>query len=104
MSSIFRIIGWAEGVSCLVLLGVAMPLKYGLDMPMMTRVVGMAHGVLFIAYVTLATWIAYHQPWPLRLLFQSYIASLLPFGTFVFQKKLDKASLPVPSSPAMVSR
>lgn len=92
MNQIFRIVGWLEGVSYLLLLGVAMPLKYGLDMPGMVRVVGMAHGILFMAYVGLATWIAYRQPWPLKLLFQSYIASVLPFGTFVFQKKLDRVS------------
>lgn len=90
MNSLFRIVGWTEGVSYLLLLGVAMPLKYGLDMPAMTRVVGMAHGILFVGYVALATWIAYHQQWPLRRLFQSYLASVLPFGTFIFQKKLDR--------------
>ena len=46
-----RIIGTAEALSLLILLFIAMPLKYMMDMPQMVRVVGMVHGVLFILYV-----------------------------------------------------
>ena len=49
-----RVIGLLEGISFLVLLGVAMPLKYVWDEPQAVRGVGMAHGVLFLAYVTAA--------------------------------------------------
>ena len=50
----FRIISTLEAISFLVLLGIAMPLKYIWDMPEMVSVVGMAHGVLFIAYLVMA--------------------------------------------------
>lgn len=87
MISLFRWIGLAEGLSYLLLLGVAMPLKYVWGMPETTRLVGAAHGALFIAYVALATLLAYRRPWPVRVLLYSYVASVLPFGTFVFQRK-----------------
>ena len=48
-----RILGNIEGVSYLLLLGIAMPMKYLLDMPMAVKIVGMAHGVLFLAYCLL---------------------------------------------------
>jgi integral membrane protein len=51
----FRIVAFWEGISFLLLLFVAMPLKYGLGLDMAVRIVGMAHGVLFLAYcLTLA--------------------------------------------------
>src|SRR5690606_19075252 len=47
----FRAISITEGISLLVLLFIAMPLKYGFDMPGMVKYVGWAHGLLFILYV-----------------------------------------------------
>lgn len=77
-----RVIGFLEGVSFLVLLGVAMPLKYYWGEPQAVRVVGMAHGVLFIAYVAAAVqaWLGYDWSWKRAALV--IIASLVPFGTF----------------------
>ena len=48
-----RILGNVEGVSYLLLLGVAMPLKYAFGLPLAVKIVGMAHGVLFLAYCAL---------------------------------------------------
>jgi integral membrane protein len=45
-----RFVGFVEGVSYLVLLFIAMPLKYWAGMPLAVRVVGMLHGVLFILF------------------------------------------------------
>jgi integral membrane protein len=77
-----RVIGFLEGVSFLVLLGVAMPLKYYWGEPQAVRVVGMAHGVLFIAYVAAAVqaWLEYDWSWKRAALVVA--ASLVPFGTF----------------------
>lgn len=77
-----RVIGFIEGVSFLVLLGIAMPLKYFWDAPQAVRVVGMAHGVLFIAYVAAAVqaWLEYDWSWKRAALVIA--ASLVPFGTF----------------------
>ena len=46
--------GIAEGISFLVLLGIAMPLKYLFDQPMAVTIVGWAHGVLFVVFIFLA--------------------------------------------------
>lgn len=77
-----RVIGFLEGVSFLVLLGIAMPLKYVWDEPQAVRVVGMAHGVLFLAYVAAAVqaWLDYDWPW--KRAAWVIAASLVPFGTF----------------------
>jgi len=90
MTKLFRWIGFAEGVSFLILLGIAMPLKYWLGYPLATRIVGMAHGILFILYVGLATLISIEKKWPTRVLMWAYAASVLPFGTFVFQRRFNE--------------
>jgi integral membrane protein len=77
-----RVVAFLEGVSFLVLLGVAMPLKYIWHEPLAVRVVGMAHGVLFLAYLwaTLQALLAYEWTWKRAGLVA--LASLVPFGTF----------------------
>lgn len=87
-----KIVGFLEGVSYLLLLGVCMPLKYGLDIPEPTKVVGMAHGVLFVYYCLLVIWVAIQNHWPLWNTFWALVASLLPFGPFVADRKLFKES------------
>lgn len=87
MLSLFRWIGRFEGLSFLLLLGIAMPLKYIWGMPEAVRVVGMAHGILFLAYVAMANYVALEMGWSRRVWFLSMVASVLPFGTFVFEKK-----------------
>ncbi len=83
-----RMIGWWEGVSFLVLLGVAMPLKYFAGMPQAVRVVGMAHGVLFMLYVLAAIQAAVEYNWPWKKTALVLIASVLPAGPFVVDAKL----------------
>lgn len=85
-----RFIGFWEGVSFLVLLLIAMPLKYFADWPQGVRVVGMAHGVLFLAYL-LATWqAAMEHNWPLKRTAIVVVASLLPAGPFVVDARILK--------------
>lgn len=83
-----RGIGWWEGVSFLLLLGVAMPLKYFADMPIAVRVVGMAHGVLFMLYVLAAIQAALAYDWPWKRTALVLIASVLPGGPFVVEAKI----------------
>lgn len=86
----FRRIAFAEGVSFLVLLGIAMPLKYFANMPKAVSVVGMIHGILFVAFMILAweTMSTLNKKfgWFIR----AFIASVIPFGTFVLDKELKK--------------
>ena len=83
-----RVIGFWEGVSFLVLLGIAMPLKYYAGEPGAVRVVGMAHGVLFMLYVGAAIQTALHRDWPWQRTALVLLASVLPAGPFVVDAKL----------------
>jgi integral membrane protein len=86
----FRIVAYAEGVSFLVLLGIAMPLKYAYGMPQAVKIVGMVHGVLFLAYIGFLAWLASENSWPLKRVIFGFIASVLPFGPFVFDASLHR--------------
>jgi integral membrane protein len=88
----FRWIAIAEGLSFLLLLGIAMPLKYLADMPLMVRIVGSLHGGLFVLYVLAAFRAAHHARWSGRQLIIALVASLLPFGPFVIDHKLKEES------------
>lgn len=91
MRTIFRVSGWLEGLSYLLLLGVAMPIKYVWGDPSWVSVVGSAHGALFVLYVLLAFVLFLREKWSIRKFVYALIASFLPFGPFVFDAKyLDK--------------
>ncbi|MNS16953.1 hypothetical protein D3C72_486170 [compost metagenome] len=83
----FRGIAFAEGCSFLLLLGIAMPLKYWAGMPQAVHLVGSAHGALFIAYVIAAGLVFTVGKWPLHRAPGVFLASVLPFGTFVMERK-----------------
>jgi len=78
----FRIVSFIEGLSFIILLGIAMPLKYYAGMPDAVRVVGMAHGVLFIAYCFLGLQATLVYGWSFGRALLLFVASLIPFGTF----------------------
>jgi integral membrane protein len=88
MLKLLRITGFMEGISYLVLLGIAMPLKYALDIKSPTWFVGMAHGVLFVGYVMLVLVVAMQKKWKISIIFWALLASLLPFATFIADKKI----------------
>ncbi|MCX6955091.1 MAG: DUF3817 domain-containing protein [Verrucomicrobia bacterium] len=83
-----RVIGFWEGLSFLVLLGIAMPLKYFAGWPLAVRVVGMAHGVLFMLYLWAAIQVAIDRNWPWRRTALVLLASVLPAGPFVIEAKV----------------
>jgi len=91
----FRTIAILEGISFL-LLGVTMLLKYAANMPLPNKIVGYAHGILFIAYMA---WLYFNwvdKKWTFKALVLLFVASLVPFGTFiadtVFLKKEELKS------------
>jgi integral membrane protein len=86
-----RIVGFLEGVSFLLLLGIAMPLKYMANRPEAVSVVGMAHGVLFLLYLAAAIQAALEHDWTWRKPALLFLAALLPFGPFVADAKLLRA-------------
>lgn len=85
-----RFIGMIEGISYLVLLFVSMPLKYIFKFPQAVIINGWVHGFLFVllAIGILKTWVL--CKWPFKRALIAGIASLVPFGTFWFDKSLQK--------------
>ena len=81
-----RVTGIAEGISFLVLLFVAMPLKYFLDFPLAVKVVGWAHGILFILYVVIVFLSTRAMKWSLVDVFTALVASLVPGGTLFLDR------------------
>ena len=79
---ILRIVAILEGISFLVLLLIAMPLKYYAGIPEVNQVVGMAHGVLFIAYILMILVVGTDKKWALGKLLLLFFLSLVPLGTF----------------------
>ena len=86
--SLLRTLGLLEGTSYLLLLGIAMPLKYLWGEPLAVKIVGALHGALFLLYVGLAAWVGFKLRWPFRRLMAIFIASMLPCGPFVVDRSL----------------
>lgn len=86
----FRKIAFAEGLSFLILLGIAMPLKYFANMPMAVRIVGGLHGALFVAYIVLAWEVMGSAKKSYGWFFKALLASIIPFGTFVLDREWKK--------------
>jgi integral membrane protein len=83
-----RVVGFLEGLSFLVLLLIAMPLKYLAGQPAAVRHVGMAHGALFVLYVLLVIGAAIEYGWSVRKAALAFVASVVPLGTFWADKRL----------------
>lgn len=83
-----RLLAILEGISYLLLLGICMPLKYVWDIPEPTYPVGLAHGVLFVAYGIWVLIVTRQKKWSFKTMFLAGVASLLPFGTFVADKRI----------------
>jgi len=89
----FRKVSLAEGCSLLILLLIAMPLKYFFDFPEAVKVTGWIHGVLFIVYVVMLLVLEIRYRWSFLFLAGAFFASLIPFGTFVLDRYLrEKAA------------
>ncbi len=87
---IFRIIAFLEGLSYVLLLVVAVPIKYLNDDPTLVKALGMPHGLLFMGYIALSVILRSENQWFKTNFFKILIAAVIPFGTFVIEKKLRK--------------
>jgi integral membrane protein len=83
-----RLAGYCEGTSFLLLLGIAMPLKYLAGRPAAVHVCGMAHGMFFLLYVWAVITTAGERRWPMKTMVLLLLAALLPFGPFYTDAKL----------------
>src|SRR5688500_4761366 len=88
--SFLRAAGWAEAVSFLVLLGIAMPLKYAAGRPGAVKVVGWIHGALFILFCAALLRAHLRGNWPVRPSLLLFVAALLPFGPFVVDGRVRR--------------
>lgn len=84
----FRVVAIAEGVSFLILLGIAMPLKYAAGKPGMVDVFGWIHGVLFISYMLTGLQLRIEHQWSIGKSAIAVAAALIPFGPFILDKKI----------------
>lgn len=82
-----RVLAFVEGVSFLLILFVTMPLKYFFYQPEPNKIIGMGHGVLFIAYCLLVLVVGINREWSWKVIGLSLVASIVPFGTFWADKK-----------------
>lgn len=83
-----RLVSLVEAVSYLLLLGVAMPLKYIWSEPLAVRVLGMAHGVLFLVLVWLLARAHFEARWPVRRTLLVFAAALVPLWPFFLDRRL----------------
>ncbi|EYF08160.1 DUF3817 domain-containing protein [Chondromyces apiculatus] len=85
-----RLVGLIEGASYLVLLGIAMPLKYIAKIPVAVKVTGWAHGVLFVLFCLALAHAFFVARWSIFRAILVFLAALVPFGTFAIDGWLKK--------------
>lgn len=85
-----RVIAFIEGISFLLLLFVAMPLKYFADLPEAVKTVGWIHGLLFVLYLISVGEVTVKHRWSLAQVLVAFVASLVPFGTFALDARLRR--------------
>ena len=86
----FRWVALLEGTSFVLLLFFAMPLKYWAGLPIAVRIVGMVHGLLFVVFVGALFQVALERGWSARRWGVALLSSLVPFGTFAFDRSLKR--------------
>lgn len=90
MINIFRLVAFLEGISYILLLFIAVPIKYLSNDPQYVKLLGMPHGLLFVAYIVLAVWLKPDFNWNKKTFGIVLLASIIPFGTFYVEKKFLK--------------
>lgn len=84
-----RLLGFLEGCSLLVLLFIAMPVKYGLGDPSLVKSVGLVHGILFVLFVIYTLTTATEFRWRFgKITWKLLLASVIPFGNFYVDRKI----------------
>jgi integral membrane protein len=83
-------VGYLEGISFLILLVIAMPLKYLADIPEAVAVVGMLHGILFVLFIVSIMVMTVLHRWTFLWVSGAVLSSIIPFGPFIFDKMLRK--------------
>lgn len=87
MITTFRIIALLEGVSYILLLFVAVPIKYLMNDPQYVKLLGMPHGLLFVGYVAMSFLLNSELKWTQKVFRNVLLAAIIPFGTFYVDRK-----------------
>ena len=87
-NNLFKIVAYAEGISFLLLLGIAMPLKHMAGIPEPVKYLGWVHGLLFILYMVALIQVFFKERLSILKLGLGAIAAFLPFGPFLFHRNL----------------
>lgn len=82
----FSLVSILEGISYLTF-ALTMPLKYSWGIMWPNKIIGMAHGILFIIYMVLAVVVCRENQWSLKRFAIFTLASIIPFGTFYSDRK-----------------
>ena len=85
-----RRLALVEGISTLVLFGIAMPLKYFAGMPLAVRIVGSLHGALFVALVVMLLLAIRKVPISPAMAVVGIVAAVFPGGPFLFDRHLAR--------------
>jgi len=84
-----RVIGFLEGISLLVLIGIAMPMKYAADNPSMVKIMGPIHGFFFVIFVINALSVGIEYKWKFTdITWKVLLACMIPFGTFYIDHRI----------------
>ena len=86
-----RVMGIADGISLLVLLLIAMPLKYFAGLPVVVTIVGSLHGAIFVTYVIAIAIVQLRIRWHIIYSLIAGVVAFIPFGNFIFDKYIKKA-------------
>lgn len=85
-----RMAGISEGISYILLLFIAMPLKYFAGLPQAVWYIGWVHGLLFMLFILALIYVTITLEWNFKKVIVAFIAALLPFGTFILDRSLRK--------------
>ena len=88
----FRIVALLEGVSYILLLFIATPIKYLAENPVFVKWLGMPHGILFMLYIVVAFILMKYMKWDTKTMGIILLASIIPFGTFYVEQKYLKSN------------
>lgn len=86
----FRLVAISEGISYVILLFIAMPIKYMAGIPEVVKYTGWVHGLLFILYLLTLISVKADQNWSFKKALVAFVISLIPFAAFFFDKSLRR--------------
>ncbi|GEK34767.1 DUF3817 domain-containing protein [Kurthia sibirica] len=85
-----HITGILDGISLLLLLSIAMPLKYFADLPIAVQITGSIHGAIFVTYLLSILIVQLRIRWAFKYSFMAGVVAFIPFGNFVFDRFIKK--------------